>query len=220
MSKTILAAAASLAALTAAACAQDAPRSVYLDLGLGVAVPTEDGLEQSGDFVDFDDARVPFEDEFAFDQDVGAVFRVLLGYEVTPEVAFEVEAKGLGHNVEQQDGGIGVGAFMANAVYRQDGPGRVTPYVGAGVGYASLDFFDADGDRFSDDFGGAFAWQVKGGALYELGLRHGVALEGAYLSTSGFEETVEDEFGRTVSEVDYAAFTATVSYQYRFTGRR
>jgi len=60
-------------------------------------------------------------------------------------------------------------AFMANGYYDIDTGTSVTPYLGAGLGYASTKVrFNPSGVGIADDSDGSFAWQLIGGLGYQL----------------------------------------------------
>lgn len=60
-------------------------------------------------------------------------------------------------------------SFMANGYYDIDTGSAVTPYVGAGIGYASTKVrFNPSGVAIADDKDGSLAWQLIGGLSYRL----------------------------------------------------
>ena len=206
-----LATAASAAALLSGAAAQDAG-VFYLEVGLGVAVPSEDEVTLEGaDPID----GTPFAGSFDAEFKTGAQFHLLAGYEVTPTVAIELESRAHAHTDEFSDDDVtSVGAWLVNAVYRGSEAQSVVPYAGVGIGYANLSFADGDG-TLNDDFDGAFAYQLKGGVAKPVGIHHSFALEASYLGTTTFEE--ETSFDTT--EFQYGGFNVGVNYRYRFGAR-
>ena len=207
-----LAAAASAAALLSGAAAQDAG-VFYLEVGLGVAVPSEDEVTFEGtDPID----GTPFGGSFDAGFETGAQFHILAGYEVTPTVAVEIESRAHAHTDEfsSDDEATSVGAWLINAVYRGSEAQSVVPYAGVGIGYANLSF--SDGTSILDDgFDGAFAYQLKGGVAKPVGIHHSFALEASYLGTTTFEQ--ETSFDTT--EFQYGGFNVGVNYRYRFGAR-
>ena len=87
------------------------------------------------------------------------------------------------------DGAFSMLAFMANVDYDFDTGSRWVPYVGGGLGVASisLDAESADGESFVDDRDTVFAYQVGAGIGYEFPLPEGrsvtVSLDWRYFGT-------------------------------------
>ena len=80
-------------------------------------------------------------------------------------------------------------AFMANVDYDFDTGSRWVPYVGGGLGVAtiSIDTENAQGISLSDDSDTVFAYQVGAGIGYEFPLEEGrsvtVSLDWRYFGT-------------------------------------
>ena len=222
--KTILTVAASTAALVGVdtAAAQDAGQdtgSIYLELGLGAAFATDDDVRTEGTFSDFEGGT--FEDTFegSLELSAGAAFHILAGYEVTPNVAIELQSQGTAAEIDDEDVFFAMNVVTVNAVYTGDRAASVIPYAGIGIGIANPSLFDDDGDEIDDDLGTAFAYQAKAGVMKPVGVHHNFAAEVRYVGTSGFSEDFEDEFMRIEDEIDYGAITATINYRYRFGAR-
>lgn len=214
--KTILTIAASAAALASVgtAAAQESGQ-VYLELGLGAAFAVSDDETFEVSF-EGPDGPITERGEGSIDLGTGASFHLLGGYEVTPNVAIEIEAQANAAEIGDSSIGLAVGAWTVNAVYSGDKSASVIPYAGVGVGYANPSFFDDDGDTLDDDFDGAFAYQVKAGVMKPVGVHHNFAAEVRYLGTGGFSYEFEDEFAREQAEIDYGAISATINYRFRF----
>lgn len=152
-----------------AAAAQDA--GFYLK-GFGGAT-----FPQSTDF-DFDTRPAGFTDlKSGLSYDTGYILGVAAGYNVTPNVAVELEyafrnsAASIKNTGDAgKDGNSQSNAWMANALYKFTpmGPtGQWQPYVGGGLGMADLniDGLDLNGD-FDSDY--QFAYQLIGGVGYAV----------------------------------------------------
>lgn len=87
------------------------------------------------------------------------------------------------------NGNFSMLAFMANVDYDFDTGSRWVPYVGGGLGVAtiSIDTEDVDGNSFADDSDTVFAYQVGAGLGYEFPLEEGrsitVSLDWRYFGT-------------------------------------
>ena len=87
------------------------------------------------------------------------------------------------------NGNFSMLAFMANVDYDFDTGSRWVPYVGGGLGVAtiSIDTEDANGNSFADDSDTVFAYQVGAGLGYEFPLQEGrsvtVSLDWRYFAT-------------------------------------
>lgn len=217
---TIAASAAALASVGSAA-AQESGQ-VYLEFGLGAAFAVSDDVRTEGTFPNEEGVNEPFEVDGSFDLSTGAALHVLAGYEVTPNVAIELQSQGtfaeVGSFAEltEDDFYLGMNVVTLNAVYTGDRAASVIPYVGVGLGIANPAFFDDDGDELDDDLGTAFAYQVKAGVMKPVGVHHNFAAEVRYVGTSGFSEDFDDGFARFEDEIDYGAISATLNYRYRF----
>lgn len=87
------------------------------------------------------------------------------------------------------NGNFSMLAFMANLDYDFDTGSRWVPYVGGGLGVAtiSIDTEDENGDSFADDSDTVFAYQVGAGLGYEFPLEEArsitVSLDWRYFGT-------------------------------------
>ena len=222
--KTILSITVGAAALVGVgtAAAQDAGQdtgSVYLELGLGAAFAVGDDVRTDATFIDFDGSAVDESFEGSLELSTGAAFHILAGYEVTPNIAVELQSQGTAAEIDDDEVFLAMSVVTLNAVYTGDRAASVIPYAGVGIGIANPSFFDDDGDDIDDDLGTAFAYQAKAGVMKPVGVHHNFAAEVRYVGTSGFSEGFEDEFARVEDEIDYGAVTATINYRYRFGAR-
>jgi opacity protein-like surface antigen len=169
---------------------------------------------------------------YRFDYDTGGMLGMAIGYLASPWMAVELEyayrrsnatVTGLTTEIGDEpvadefafDERVTVQSGMVNALYRFQGVGpqrRVAPYLGAGVGVASL---DVRGTGRADP---AFAWQAIGGAAYEINddwsligeVRWFSAEGGTFLKAVGGAPLVEPV------ESGFDAFDVIVGAIYRF----
>jgi OmpA-OmpF porin, OOP family len=107
-------------------------------------------------------------------------------------------------------------AGMANAYYGFDTGGRLTPYVGAGVGIGHLkyDNYRTDAGRIIDDETTALVYQGMLGLDYLFIDRWSLTGEYRYLSTAGVD-TNELSSG-TKQDSDFQVHTLMLGLTYRF----
>jgi opacity protein-like surface antigen len=107
--------------------------------------------------------------------DTGYTLGVALGYDFTPNFAFELEYAYRDADTTTDIGGTKYGgstnsnAVMLNALYKfnpMGAAGAVQPYVGGGLGWANMESdIDTQGSFNRDN---ALAWQVIGGVGYAV----------------------------------------------------
>ena len=119
-----------------------------------------------------------------------ALERALAAYSgLTPEQRRPFEDGVVGASPLTVNGNFSMLAFMANVDYDFDTGSRWVPYVGGGLGVAtiSIDTEDANGYSFADDSDTVFAYQVGAGLGYEFPLEQGrsitVSLDWRYFAT-------------------------------------
>jgi opacity protein-like surface antigen len=164
-----LATAAALALGAGAASAQGFGGGGFYLKGFGGATFADDEtFGTSGAAADFADLRA------SVDYDTGYVLGAAVGYDVTPNIGVELEyayreadgtleVRAFGDR-DREGGTVKVNAVMVNGIYSFDPMGAqslLTPYVGAGLGGARVDF---DGDETDTEF----AWQVMAGVDYAM----------------------------------------------------
>ena len=215
MKRIIIAAAVIPFSVTAAAAQDAGPTGAYVQVHGGTFFPTQD--EVNADFGDGNTASQ------SLDYGLGFAIGGLVGYAVTPNVSIEGEVtyRSVDGEVEgievvvvnddttttvtQTDIDTDVFAFMANARYDFETLGRYTPYVVAGLGYATADI-DEDGEDDTIDLDGAFAYQVKAGVTVPAG-QGAFGTEVSYFGTSEFEDAEDDaisaEFGGVAIHATY-----------------
>ena len=129
--------------------------------------------------------------------------------DLTPaqQASFDERVKG----TQSIDGNFSMLAFMANVDYDFDTGSRWVPYVGGGIGVAtiSVDAESATGTSLVDDSDTVFAYQVGAGIGYEFPLEEGrsitVSLDWRYFGTQAptFKGDVSgDDFEATINGHD------------------
>jgi opacity protein-like surface antigen len=109
------------------------------------------------------------------------------------------------------DGDVGVLAIMANVFFDIPTGGPVTPYIGGGIGFASIAIDDTrvDGYYYSDsDDEGVFAYQLGAGVAIDLNRR--LALDIGYR----FFGTSEADFAYT--SMEYQSHSVMLGLRYGF----
>jgi opacity protein-like surface antigen len=210
MKKTLIGAAAVAALLSGTASAQTAQS--YVQVHGGAFFPTADGLESTVGFFDED-----VEVTGSIDYNTGWALGALYGYNVSPNFAVEgeftyrsndvdgFEFEALGDTTEEAvSGSLDTMAFMVNGVLKASGDKAMIPYVGAGVGYVTVDQDDVDLD-------GAFGYQVKAGVDFPVG-QGAFGVEAAYLGTTDFEA---EEEGVEIA-YEYGGVSLLATYKFGF----
>jgi outer membrane protein W len=221
MKISIIAGAAAAALTTGAAQAEGPKGSVYLGFNLGAAWQQDIEGTYDHQFVtpDFSE-RVSgdFEEELG----LGAVFKLLVGYHVTSNIALELESSARASAIDGYGGddAAGTGFTGVNAVFHPATAGRVRPYIGIGLGSGTLHSTD---DEF-DNFDSALAYQLKGGFVLPVGQHHGFVFEASYVGNGTFESenSYSDEFvSETYSwEIETGSFDLSAGYRFYFGGNR
>ncbi len=149
----------------------------------------------------FDGEITAFGDDYDLENDwmgsAGVGYAFQNGWRAEGELAYR------NNEVDPFDEDIEVWALMANLYYDFNRGGRFQPYVGAGVGYGRMDFFDLDDE--------SWAWQAMAGVAVELterldldiGVRH-FEMEGAELDLDG------------TTDVEYRHDAVMLGLRYQF----
>lgn len=102
------------------------------------------------------------------------------------------------------DGNLGVTAFMANAFFDLHNETRVTPYLGGGIGFASLQLSDTRGNDaagrlllYEEDDDTVFAYQVGAGVEIAINRRFSLDIGYRYFGTE--TATFDNNFDRSNS---------------------
>ena len=199
----ILAAGLAPALLLAPAAAQDVTKA-YVQVHGGVFAPTADEFSVPLVTTGGGDERASFD----LDPDLGYAVGGLVGYEVARGLSVEAEVTYRSYGIGGIDGAdadfgdVEAAAFLLNGVYTLTVPLLAAPYVGAGAGYIT-----PLGD--TDEFEGGFAWQVKAGVAWPVGVGR-IVTEASYLDAATLDE---DSFG---GELDYGGVTGLIGYRFAF----
>lgn len=148
-------------------------------------------------------------DSGAIDLDDGWVVGGAGGYAFGNGVRAEGELLYMSNDLDSVSEGEAttLGAF-ANIAYEFNSQNRIRPFVGAGVGFAQVDYDDGVVD--DDDIG--FAYQAKAGVAYDINERMTAELAYRYLNVT------DVEFGSGSAspiEGDYDNQTITVGLRYK-----
>lgn len=139
------------------------------------------------------------EDDSAPDTDGGWIGGIAVGGK-TQYARAEIEASYRNSDIDSPAGGdVSSTALMANAYYDLENDTRFTPYIGAGIGVAHVDFDTAGGDE-----GTEFAYQGIVGVNYAIDPKWHVGAEYRYFATTEVEN----------SDYDNHAVVGNVRYQF------
>jgi opacity protein-like surface antigen len=124
-----------------------------------------------------------------------------------------------GSRFRNVDGDVGVFATMFNAYFDMQNPSRVTPYLGGGIGFATVHISDTTGfnnsgkvflyDRSSDT---VFAYQV--GAGMDIALTNRYSLDVGYRYFKTEKATLDGDF--ITSELRFESHNAMVGFKFKF----
>lgn len=105
---------------------------------------------------------------YKLDYDTGYTIGAAIGYSIRPDIAVELEYGYRNADSKSSiNGHTSSNAVMANAIYKfggMDATGKITPYVGAGLGWANVDVATNDYGSFTRN--SAFGYQFIGGVSY------------------------------------------------------
>lgn len=122
------------------------------------------------------------------------------------------------------DGNLGVAAFMANAFFDLHNESRVTPYLGGGIGFASLHLSDTRG---TDTRGGAFSrprlydegddtvFAYQAGAGVEIALNRRFSLDVGY-RYFGTDTATFNKNSIWVNSLKFESHNAAVGFRVTF----
>ncbi|OOZ42319.1 hypothetical protein BOW53_00300 [Solemya pervernicosa gill symbiont] len=129
--------------------AAQASENGYLAIGGGINVPTDAEVSTLGDQ----------------EMDNGYLFSVAIGQEVEDGFRIEGEYAYRAADVDEAGPGVDVSvqAGMLNGIFDMDTGSEVTPYIGAGIGAANMNW-----DGSVDDNETVFAYQVMLGLNVEM----------------------------------------------------
>ena len=178
----------------------------YVGAGVGVVKPSDTNVSGTNS------GKINLDSSF-----IGSVS---LGYNYTSPWRGEIELSRRGGNVDSVSGSAGSGdvlatAIMANAIYDFDAMGLVTPYVGAGLGFAKIKLDNASpfGATSYKDSDNAFAYQGIVGASYKIKDNLDFFADYRYLGTRGLDVT--SSAGNRGS-FDYASHAVMAGLRFSF----
>lgn len=133
------------------------------------------------------------------------------GFRVEGEVGYRR------NNVDNGPGRAEAWSVMGNALYDFNTGTRFTPYVGAGIGGARLNFSNvATGSTSVDDSDTVLAYQGLAGVTYQLNTNVNLDLGYRYFTTE--KPSFRTRAGGSV-ESDYDDHAVMLGLRYRFNGR-
>jgi len=120
------------------------------------------------------------------------------------------------------DGDLGALAGMFNVFFDMHNPSRVTPYVGAGIGFAALHLSDTSGVTStspgrtllydeSDDT--VFAYQIGAGMDIAINNRYSLDIGYRYFKTDKAE--LESDFN-TINELELESHNVLIGFKFKF----
>jgi len=127
-----------------------------------------------------------------------------------------------GNRFRSVDGDIGVFATMFNVFFDMHNPSRVTPYLGGGIGFATLHLSDTFGFNtitgtrqllYGDSNDTVFAYQVGAGVDVAINSRLSLDLGYRYFGT---EKASFDSDFDTTSELRFESHNALVGVKFKF----
>jgi OmpA-OmpF porin, OOP family len=147
-----------------------------------------------------------------FDLDNGLVVGVAVGSSLGQGLRTEVELVYLDNDVSipSSSSDVKVTGLFGNVAYDFDlGTPGVTPYVGAGIGYAKTEH----SNPLTRDDDSNFAWQLKGGVGFEIS--PGVTLDANYRYLNAPDFSGRRIGGGASVEADTDAHVLSVGVRYR-----
>jgi len=157
--------------------ASTASAGMYVSGNFGVVLAEDSHVSDN-----FDRGKISY--------DAGAVATVAVGYADGNGLRLEGELGSrynemddfslAGYGSVNIDGDVTVGSLMANVFYDFDPRGKVSPFIGAGAGFANI---EADIDHFGSDDDFVFAYQLAAGISFKVIERMSIDVQYRYFST-------------------------------------
>lgn len=139
------------------------------------------------------------------------------GYAFSSGIRLEGEIGYRRNSVDNGPGNAEAWSVMGNALYDFNTGTRFTPYVGAGIGGARLNFNNVSaGSTSIDDSDTVLAYQGLAGVTYRLNTNINLDLGYRYFTTE--KPNFRTRAGGTV-ESDYDDHAVVLGLRYRFNGR-
>jgi OOP family OmpA-OmpF porin len=185
--------------------------NLYLEGHMG-AVVVDDGDLSNGK--DPDTATLSHEPGFAVGGEVGYGFDsgIRLGGEITFRDNGQDSAEQRGDKLRLSGETESV-AFMANAYYDFDTGTAFTPYLGAGVGVALIDFNFATGTGF-EDTDAVFAYQAMVGVDYAVAPQIKIGLQYRFFGTQNPSFTDNIASGPITLDGEYQTQNVLLTLRY------
>ena len=197
--------------------AEESTGNFYVALRGGIDFVQDTDLSATGNSISFTRA----ETELDTGWNAGAAF----GYRYSSNFAAEFEYLYRSADVDYvkrngiqitDDGDLASTAFFMNGYYFFDSDNAVTPYVGAGLGYANevdIDLGNGAGAGASDLEADGFVFQLIGGIEYAISEHLALSGEARYFNVPS--ELDLSNGGNTIS-LDYDGFSLQVGLKYQF----
>jgi len=131
------------------------------------------------------------------DLDDDGVYSLALGWQFMPMVRAELEGGYRNNDLDVGTGHANTWTWMLNGYYDFKNDSMITPYLGAGLGYAHSQLH-APG---VDEGDGAFVWQAIAGASFNLTPNWAITADYRYIDTGNFDYTAATSFDYTAQEV-------------------
>lgn len=116
-------------------------------------------------------------------------------------------------------GGLDARSYLVNAIYDFNREGKVSPYLGAGAGWAEVeldDFGVAPVPQVMTDDDSGFAYQLVAGIGFNVGPSWNLFVDYRFLFADGLEVTVTPGAGGVTSEIDFEAQSLQAGARFRF----
>jgi outer membrane protein OmpA-like peptidoglycan-associated protein/opacity protein-like surface antigen len=194
-------------------------------LGLCFTIPGDPGSQEQG---------APYQLDFQVKNGAGGGLLIGYGYEsgLRPELALSYRRNDLesvrlgpgftdadGNSLEGQpidgaDGQLESLSFMGNLWFDLKNSSRLTPYIGGGLGFRSVDLeINGTGGLAGDDKDTVFAYQVGAGLSFALNTRLSLSLDGRYFDSD--KVTLSNPSDQP-AELEYKGATAGLALRYVF----
>ena len=181
---------------------------LYLSLGGGITLPTDSDFSGTGIST-------------SADLDAGWMGSGAIGYQFSNDIRAEFELAYRSSNVDalsaasNGSGEIGVGSAMGNILYSFRGESALTPYLGLGIGLASVNVDDVQPISGSvlDDSDLVVAYQGIAGLGYRLGERTHLFADYRYFATADSSLSTRTNVG---VDGDYADHTFLFGLRFSF----
>ncbi len=184
-----------------------APIAAVLALTSGSAMAQDAGWYVRGELGASTSGEV--DDASQIDLDDGWVVGAAGGYAFSNGIRAEGELLYLGNDIDSlSDGETSAVGVFANIAYEFNQQGRIRPFVGAGLGFAQVNFEDGVVD--DDDIG--FAYQAKAGVAYDINDRLTAEVAYRYIGVTDLEF---GSGGPSPIDGDYENQAVTVGLRYK-----